>query len=76
MLQDGSDTSNTDPFASQLAAGQQWINSPPHVMFIPGPGQILELADRNQGNSNGKESEVASDSGDHNGGHSSVVDEG
>ncbi len=25
-------------------AGQQWVNSPPHVMFIPGPGQKLDAA--------------------------------
>jgi len=42
MLQGGSDASNTDPFASQPPAGQQWVNSPAHVMFIPGPGQILD----------------------------------
>jgi hypothetical protein len=43
-LQGGSDASNTDPFASQPPAGQQWVNSPPHVMFIPGPGQKLDPA--------------------------------
>lgn len=42
MLQGGSDASNTDPFASQPPAGQQWVTSPPHVMFIPGPGQKLD----------------------------------
>ena len=44
MLQGGSDASNTDPFASQPAAGEKWVNSPPHVMFIPGPGDKLNPA--------------------------------
>jgi hypothetical protein len=44
MLQGGSDASNTDPFASQPLPGAQWVNSPPHVMIIPGPGQKLDPA--------------------------------
>jgi hypothetical protein len=34
MLQGGSDASNTDPFATEPAAGDEWIATPPHVMFI------------------------------------------
>jgi hypothetical protein len=38
MLQGGSDASNTDPFATAPAEGDEWMASPPHVMFIlPGP---------------------------------------
>jgi hypothetical protein len=39
MLQGGSDASNTDPFATEPAAGEEWMASPPHVMFIV-PGKI------------------------------------
>ena len=35
MLQGGSDASNTDPFATQPAAGAHWVTSPPHLMIIP-----------------------------------------
>ena len=34
MLQGGSDASNTDPFAAEPAPGEEWMASPPHVMFI------------------------------------------
>jgi hypothetical protein len=34
MLQGGSDASNTDPFATEPAEGEEWMISPPHVMFI------------------------------------------
>lgn len=34
MLQGGSDASNTDPFATEPAAGDEWVASPPHVMFL------------------------------------------
>lgn len=34
MLQGGSDASNTDPFATEPAAGDQWIASSPHVMLL------------------------------------------
>ena len=34
MLQGGSDASNTDPFAGEPAAGDDWVISPPHVMFL------------------------------------------
>jgi hypothetical protein len=34
MLQGGSDASNTDPFAGEPAAGDDWVISPPHVMIL------------------------------------------
>lgn len=34
MLQGGSDASNTDPFATEPAAGEEWVTSPPHVMLL------------------------------------------
>jgi hypothetical protein len=34
MLQGGSDASNTDPFATEPAEGDEWMNSGPHVMMI------------------------------------------
>ena len=34
MLQGGSDASNTDPAATEPAAGENWVSSPPHVMLI------------------------------------------
>ena len=34
MLQGGSDASNTDPFATEPAAGEEWVASPPHVMLL------------------------------------------
>ncbi len=34
MLQGGSDASNTDPAATEPAAGEEWVISPPHVMLI------------------------------------------
>jgi hypothetical protein len=34
MLQGGSDASNTDPSAVEPAEGEEWMISPPHVMFI------------------------------------------
>lgn len=39
MLQGGSESSNTDPFATEPAAGEEWMVSPPHVMIIM-PGEI------------------------------------
>jgi hypothetical protein len=39
MLQGGSEASNTDPFATEPAAGDEWMVSPPHVMVIM-PGDI------------------------------------
>jgi len=34
MLQGGSDASNTDPFATEPAPGEDWVVSPPHVMLL------------------------------------------
>ncbi len=39
MLQGGSDASNTDPFATGPAAGEEWVASPPHVMLLL-PGDL------------------------------------
>lgn len=39
MLQGGTDASNTDPFATEPAAGEEWVTSPPHVMLLV-PGDI------------------------------------
>lgn len=35
MLQGGSDASNTDPFATKPAAGEDWNTAPAHVMVFP-----------------------------------------
>ena len=35
MLRGGSSASNTDPFATKPAAGETWLNDPPHVMVFP-----------------------------------------
>ena len=34
MLQGGTDASNTDPFATEPAAGEDWVVSPPHLMIL------------------------------------------
>ena len=34
MLQGSTDASNTDPFATEPAAGEEWVVSPPHIMII------------------------------------------
>jgi hypothetical protein len=39
MLAGGSDPSNTDPFATEPAAGEEWMSTPPHVMLIL-PGEL------------------------------------
>ncbi|MEZ4562965.1 MAG: hypothetical protein R2853_09525 [Thermomicrobiales bacterium] len=39
MLQGGSDASNTDPYATEPAAGDEWVSSPPHVMLLL-PGEL------------------------------------
>ena len=39
MLQGGSDASNTDPAATEPAAGEDWVSSPPHVMLLL-PGDL------------------------------------
>jgi len=37
MLAGGSDESNTDPMATGPAAGEEWITTPPHLMYmVPG----------------------------------------
>lgn len=35
MLQGGSDPSNTDPYATAPAAGEDWMHAPPHIMVLP-----------------------------------------
>ena len=35
MLQGGSDPSNTDPYATGPAQGEDWMHAPPHVMIFP-----------------------------------------
>jgi hypothetical protein len=39
MLQGGSEASNTDPFATGPAAGDEWMASPPHIMILQ-PGKL------------------------------------
>jgi hypothetical protein len=39
MLQGGSHASNTDPFATEPPAGQQWLIAPPHTMVVV-PGKL------------------------------------
>jgi hypothetical protein len=39
MLQGGSDPSNTDPLATEPAAGEEWVTSPPHLMLLL-PGDL------------------------------------
>ena len=39
MLQGGSDASNTDPAATEPAAGEEWVLSPPHIMILL-PGKL------------------------------------
>lgn len=34
MLQGGSDASNTDPFATEPEPGNEWMNSPAHMMLL------------------------------------------
>jgi hypothetical protein len=43
MLQGGSDPSNTDPLATEPAEGEEWVNSPPHVMLLL-PGELDQTA--------------------------------
>ncbi len=35
MLQGGDDPSNTDPFATEPKAGEDWMDAPPHIMIFP-----------------------------------------
>ncbi len=39
MLQGGSEASNTDPFAMKPPKGEEWINTPPHIMVLV-PGKV------------------------------------
>jgi hypothetical protein len=39
MLGGGSDASNTDPYATEPTAGDEWITTPAHIMVIM-PGEI------------------------------------
>jgi hypothetical protein len=41
MLQGGSEASNTDPSASEPAAGEEWMTSPPHIMLVL-PGGLAQ----------------------------------
>jgi hypothetical protein len=41
MLQGGSEASNTDPFATEPAAGEEWMTSPPHIMVLM-PEDLVE----------------------------------
>jgi len=43
MLVEGSDASNTDAFATEPAAGRQWIKTGPHIMVVGGKG-VREMA--------------------------------
>ena len=43
MLQGASDASNTDPFATEPAAGEEWVNSGPHLMLLL-PGDLDQSA--------------------------------
>jgi sugar lactone lactonase YvrE len=51
MLQGGSDASNTDPFATEPAAGEDWVISSPHIMIIlpEGLDQTVFSTDPNSG---------------------------
>jgi hypothetical protein len=42
MLAGGSDASNTDPFATEPAPGQQWVDSGAHVMVLPTDVAMLD----------------------------------
>lgn len=35
MLQGGSEASNTEPFATKPAAGEDWLKTGPHIMIFP-----------------------------------------
>ena len=42
MLQGGTDASNTDPFAQQPTASNNWIETGPHVMIVGAPASFYE----------------------------------
>ena len=49
MLAGGSDPSNTDPFAMEPAAGEEWVSTPPHMMILaPGGFDAESLRNRTQ----------------------------
>jgi hypothetical protein len=52
MLQGGSDPSNTDPFATEPAEGEEWVATPPHVMLIM-PGELDQTVFSTDHNSGG-----------------------
>lgn len=43
MLQGGSDASNTDPFATEPAEGEDWVRTPPHIMILLPAGMELDM---------------------------------
>jgi hypothetical protein len=46
MLRGGADASNTDPFATEPAAGEDWVNVGPHVMIVvPDPTMLESMTD-------------------------------
>lgn len=42
MLEGGSDASNTDPYATEPAPGEDWVKSGPHIMIIVPDPTMLE----------------------------------
>lgn len=45
MLQGGSDPSHTDPMATRPAPGEDWVNTPPHIMIlVPGGFDAADFA--------------------------------
>jgi hypothetical protein len=51
MLRGGSDASDTDPFATTPAKGEEWMTTPPHVMVFPADPASLDhyTQDRTRG---------------------------
>lgn len=51
MLQGGTDASNTDPYATEPAPGEDWVKAGPHVMMVvPNPASLESLpTDPNNG---------------------------
>jgi hypothetical protein len=47
MLAGGTDASNTDPYASKPEAGNQWINTGPHVMIVGADTGYYDLYPQN-----------------------------
>jgi len=41
MLQGGGSPSNSDPFATEPAPGEDWLKEPPHLMLFPTKGMDL-----------------------------------